>query len=217
MALDKLLKVSDVKGDTAYDHILRAWIGHKVEQLPTHLASILERWQAVDKLYKQGIVTHMVSDEGVPYDKMQRFSWRGIVEWLRQNFGISARQAYDDIYNAKRFFLIAETKTDIQYNRGAAIEQGRMMQWAAFDAGRFEAAAMFFKETNKVEGLHEHAAETPDYADFEPPKFILTTDPTELGFEKIEDQEDLVRRILNEKRKDFLEDTAEDAEILPNE
>jgi len=209
----KPIKVEDIKGDSAYEVIQRAWLGHKIEGLLPEHRAILERWQDVDRLYRRGEVGEMSSDGKNRLTK--RFTWRSIVEWLVERHGISVRQAYEDVANSKRFFLFADGRTDVEYARGAALEHGRMMQWAAFDAGKFEAAAMFFKECNQVEGLHEHGAEVPDYADFQPPSLLVVADPSELGFEKIENVDEVVQRILNEKRNGFIEAEAEDVEELP--
>jgi hypothetical protein len=212
--MNKMLQPSDVKGDTLYDVILRAWLGHKLTELPDAQQQILERWQMVDKLIKQGEVVKVLNEDLTFSSQTKRFNFQALVEWLREKYGISARQAYEDIANAKRFFLSCEGRTDVEYARGAAIEHGEMMYWAAFEAGKFEAAAMFYKELNKIKGLHQINIETPDYSDFQPPEMVVTADPTELGFPKLENVNEAVARILTEKRKDFYEDNAEEAEVI---
>lgn len=208
----KLLKPEDVQGTTAYDNILRAWLGHKIEMLPEDESKILERWQDVDRLYRRGEINQMPDEPGKTYTK--RFTWRGIVEWLTERHKISIRQAYEDIANAKRFFLFADGRTDVEYARGAAIEQGRMMQWAAFDAGKFEAAAMFFKECNNIEGLHDASPELPIYAEFQPPKITVVAKASELGFEPIDNIDEVVKQILDERKGAALSNDFDEAEVV---
>ncbi|MDB4919842.1 hypothetical protein [Mucilaginibacter sp.] len=217
MSLNKLIKASDVKGDAPYEVILRAWLEHKVDKLPEIHSKMLARWQMVDKLIRQGDTITVINDDNSIEKKLKRFNFRDLVEWLQENYGISARTAYDDIKNAKRFFLSAEGREDVEYARGVMVEWGEMMMFKAFDSGDFDSASKFFKELNKIKGLHEQHLDLPDYADFVPPSFIITGDPTELGFEKIENQDEVVKRILSERRKDFIDTEAEDAEVLPDE
>lgn len=209
----KILSPADIKGDSVYEVIQRAWLGHKIEALPPEHRNILERWQDVDRLYRRGeVVTVGKGDKEKEVTK--RFTWRGIVEWIVQRHSVSVRQAYEDIANAKRFFLFADGRTDVEYARGAALEHGRMMQWAAFDAGKFEAAAMFFKECNKIEGLHEQTSDLPDYAEFQPPKITIVAKAEELGFEPIENIDEAVKQILTERKQDYIDENAEDAEVI---
>jgi hypothetical protein len=215
--LNKLIKASDIKGDTAYDIILRAWLEHKVDNLPADKLAMLERWRMVDKLIRQGEIVTVINPEGEPEKKLMRYNFSSLVEWLRTGYNISARTAYDDIKNAKRFFLCCEGTTDVEYSRGVMIEWGENMMFKSFDSGDFDSASKFFKELNKIKGLHDQRLDLPNYDEFIPPTFIITTDPTELGFEKIDNKDEIVARILAEKRNGFIESEAEDAEVMPDE
>lgn len=215
--MNKLIKASDIKGDTPYDVILRAWIEHKVEDLPIDKQRMLERWRMIDKLIRQGEMVKVVNDVGDMVDQQRRFNFASLVEWIRQGYNVSARTAYEDIKNAKRFFLCCEGTTDVEYSRGVMIEWGEMMMFKSFDSGDFDSASKFFKELNKIKGLHDQRLDLPDYSDFVPPSFVITSDPTELGFEKIENKEEIVKRILNEKRAGFIDAEAEDAQEVADE
>ncbi len=202
-----VVKASDVKGSTAYDEILRAWLSHSVEKLTQEHARMLVRWEDVHRLIRQG---ELIKVEG--NDKIKRYNFSQLVEWLREQHQISARQAYDDIKNARRFFALCEGREDLEHARGGSIEVGEMMMWAAHEAGDRMAALGFYKETNKVRGFHEITPDLPDYESFVPPTYVIVSDPTELGFERVENVEEVVKRILHEKRSGFLEDEAQDAE-----
>jgi len=215
--MNKLIRASDIKGDTPYDIILRAWLEHKVEQLPDDKRRMLERWRMIDKLIRQGEIVKVVDDEGKISDQLKRFNFSSLVEWIREGYNVSARTAYDDIKNAKRFFLCAEGTTDVEYSRGVQVEWGEMMMFKAFESGDFDAASKFFKELNKIKGLHDQRLDLPDYSEFVPPSFVITTDPTELGFDRIENKDEIVARIMNEKRAGFIDSEATDAEEVPDE
>jgi hypothetical protein len=208
----KMIRSADIKGNTSYDIILRAWLDHKVHELPAQLSGMLERWRMVDELIRKGEILQKITDDGI-INVTKRFSFTDLVEWLREKYTISMRTAYEDIRNAKRFFLSNEGRDDIEYARGVAIEHGELMQWAAFEAGDFDAASKFFKELNVIKGLHEQRVDTPDYSEFIPPSFVFAADPTELGFEPIDNKDEIVKRILADKRIKFLESEATDVEI----
>ncbi|SEM66273.1 hypothetical protein SAMN05192574_101383 [Mucilaginibacter gossypiicola] len=216
MSLGKMIKSSDVKGDTPYDIILRAWLDHKTADLPAQLAGMLIRWQKVDVLIRQGEIVSAADADGTIKQVRKRFNFSGLVEWIRQEYRVSARTAYEDIRNAKRFFLSCEGREDVEYSRGVMIEWGENMMHSAFEAGDFDAASKFFKELNKIKGLHEQRVDVPDYSEFVPPTFTIVADPTELGFEKIDNPDEVVARILNEKRAGFIDSEAEDAEVMPD-
>ncbi|GAA4327450.1 hypothetical protein GCM10023149_30840 [Mucilaginibacter gynuensis] len=212
--MNKVIKASDIKGDTAYDIILRAWLDHKVEALALDKQQMLERWRMIDKLIRQGEVVRKVNDAGDLEDQHVRYNFSSLVEWIRQGYNVSARTAYEDIKNAKRFFLCCEGTTDVEYSRGVQIEWGEMMMFKAFESGDFSSASKFYKELNKIKGLHDQRLDLPNYDEFVPPSFVITSDPTELGFEKIENKDEIVARILSEKRNGFIDNEAEDAEVI---
>lgn len=215
--LSKMIKASDVKGDTHYDIILRAWLDHKTDDLAADKKFMLVRWQMVDKLIRQGEIVPAIDDEGNQVTKHVRYNFSSLVEWLRNQYNVSARTAYEDIKNAKRFFLCCEGTNDVEYSRGVMIEWGEMMMFKSFESGDFDAASKFFKELNKIKGLHDQRLDLPNYEEFNPPTFIITSDPTELGFEKIDNKDEIVARILAEKRNGFMDSEAEDAEVMPDE
>ena len=215
--LNKMMRSSDIKGDTNYDIILRAWLDDKLEQIPADLGKMLERWEKVADLFKNGELLKMVNEDQSVTEKKIRHNFSTIVKYLRKEYRISSRTAYEDIRNAKRFFLCCQGREEIEFARGIAIEHGEQMMHEARLAGDLDIAHQFYKELNKIKGLHESHVEVPDYAEFVPPTFVLVSDPTELGFEKIENLDEVVRRIANEKRNGFVESEAEDAEVEPDE
>lgn len=210
--LRKMVRTADIKGNTAYDIILRAFLEHKVKDLSEELAVMLSRWEMVDKLYRKG---ELIKNKGLEYNK--RLNFAEIAEFIIEKFTVSKRTAYEDIRNAQRFFMMCDTRPELEYARSAREALGDELMYAAWAAGDFKAAQAFYKEVNKVKGLHEVHVDLPNYEEFIPPSIVITTDPTELGFEKVENVDEVVARILNEKRNGFIDTEAEDAEVLPGE
>lgn len=212
MSISKYIRPGDIKGNEVYDIILRAWLTHKLDDLPDEHKRMLERWDQADRLLRNGELVQLVTDDGI-VEKQQRFNVSKVVEWLKQRFSISTRTAYEDVFNAKRFFLSLEGRPDIEYERAIAIVRGDALLERYDERGDGKTVAALYKEINKLKGLHEQTVDVPDYRnEMMIPSFTITADPTELGFEKVENPEAIVKRLLGEKRQQFLEDEAEDAE-----
>ncbi|WP_342645009.1 hypothetical protein [Mucilaginibacter sp. CSA2-8R] len=213
--LSKYVRPGDIKGNTAYDIIMRAWLAHKVDQLPDEQQRMLERWKQADRLLRNGELVKKITTEGIESNH-QRFNVSMVVEWLVENYGISQRTAYEDIHNTKRFFLSLESRPEIEYERNIAILIGDELRELCIKKGDMKAAAAVFKEVNVIKGLHEQSIEAPDYSEFQPPEFTITTSATDLGFEYV-DAEAATKRILGEKRLEFLQSEAVDAEEVDDE
>jgi hypothetical protein len=210
--LSKYIKPRDIKGDTPFDVILRAWIGHKMDELPPDIAQMLERWKQADSLLRNGAMATFVTEDG-PVQRKTRFNKSKVVAWLVEYYGVSERTAYDDVQNAIRFFLTLEGRPDVEYDRILAITRGEEFIEKYDEIGDGKTVAALFKEVNKLKSLHTQTIETHDYEEFQPPKMVITSDPTELGFEKVENPDDIVKRYLSESRQSFLESEAQDAEV----
>jgi hypothetical protein len=211
--ISKYVRPGDIKGNTVYDIILKAWLGHKLTELPDEQRKMLERWEQADRLLRNGEMVTLVTEDG-PVQKHGRFNVSRVVEWLKEKYKVSTRTAYEDVHNAKRFFLSLEGRPEKEYERAVAITFGEALLERCEEKGDLKAAAALFKELNKIKGLHEQSIDAPDYAEFQPPKLVITSDPTELGFEKVENPDEIVKRILGESRQSFLESEAEDAEVV---
>jgi len=210
MTLAKMIRPKHVQDDSKFDIVLKAWLSHKMDELPDDLKRMVDRWRDADELLRNG-VTISAAQGGTPG---KAFGSRAIVDFLVEKYGISPRTAWDDITSAKVFFLSHERRPDKEFARGLMIDLGRSMMHKAFETGDYKAAAAFYKELNAIQGLHDHDADTPDYAEFQPPAMVIVTTPAELGFEAIEDKEAIVAKILKNGRQGFLQDEAIDAEII---
>lgn len=211
--LSKYVRPGDIKGNTAYDIILRAWLAHKVDDLPDKERLMLLRWEQADRLLRNG---ELVKTDDGGDERQKRFNTSMVVEWLVEKYPISKRTAYEDIHNAKRFFLSLEGRPDVEYERNIAILIGDELREKCIERGDFKAAAAVFKEVNIIKGLHEQSIEAPDYSEFQPPEFTITTSATDLGFEYV-DPDAATKRILGEKRLEFLQSEAVDAEEVDDE
>jgi hypothetical protein len=210
--LSKYVRPGDIKGNTVYDVIIRAYLLHKVDSLHEDQKIMLERWEQADRLLRNGELVEVLTGDGID-SVHQRFNVSMVVEWLVERYKISKRTAYEDVHNAKRFFLSLEGRPDLEYERAISIVVGDELREICIKKGDMKAAAAVYKETNIVRGLHEQSIEAPDYSEFQPPEFTITTSATDLGFEYV-DPDAATKRILGEKRLDeFLQSEATDAEV----
>src|SRR5690606_20810093 len=110
-------------------------------------------------------------------------------------FGVSLAQAYIDIEMAERFFLTTERRPDKEFARGMQIYWGEDAMARAQADGDHRAAAAFFKELNKIRGLDKFEDESANLKDFRPIKPVIVSDPSELGFEKIDNPDKVVAEL----------------------
>ncbi len=173
--LANLLKPRDIKTETTFDVILKAWLGHTVEQLPENLQAMLKRWRKADNLLRVGCLVKK-GDK----DITQPYTFNKLADYLVEEYGVSYRTAYD-IANAKKFFLSTYTRDDKDFARGVMIEWGEKMMFEASSLGDYKSAAAFYKALSEIKGLLKDDQERPDYENINLPSFNLVTDPSVLG------------------------------------
>jgi hypothetical protein len=199
-ALANLLKPRDIKAETPFDTILKAFLGGKIEQLPDDQQKMLERWRLVHRLITDGKIVKKGKN-----DITQPYTFTMLADFLVAEYKVSYRTAYDDIANAKRFFLSTYSKDDKDFARGVMIDWGEKLMFEAAGTGDFKSAAAFFKALSEIKSLLKDDQEVPDYANINIPSFILVADPSELGFPKIDDPQAAVNRILAKRKKDKID------------
>lgn len=217
------MKYSDIGKETPLDRILRAWLKDDLDILSPTDQEILERISEVDKRFRKGYtIKKKAVDEmnGREYkEKLYKRPYRKkeLADWQVKRFGISLRQAYEDIRMAEQFFLFNEGREDKEFGRGQQIMWGTdLMHQAAYN-GDFRAASAFFKELNKLKGLDK-----PDDFNFDPSKFepinpIIVTDVSEVGFEKLDDPNALVAELRKSFKQSVLDKFMNDAEDVEEE
>jgi hypothetical protein len=209
--VDKLIKAKNIGQDTPLDRILRAHIEHKLDQLSESDKKILERITEADNRLKEGqIVKKTVNKKIHVFNRPIRY--KELVEWLVEKFGISHRQAYVDIAMAKQFFLSVEGREDKEFARGQMILQGEEFMHLAVSMGDFKSAAAFFRELAKIRGLDRVDPETMNADLLQPTELIIVDDPSELGFEKIDNPDDVVNKLKQSFKKNILDAVTDDAE-----
>ena len=195
------LRPRHVRGNTALDIILKAFLKNDLKSLSQEHQDILERISEVDTRIRKGYTVQeprITALTGQPYIHSYNRPYRKkeLAEWQVARFGVSLSQAYIDIEMAERFFLTTEKRPDKEFARGMMIHWGEDAMARAISEGDYRAAAAFFKELNKIKGL-----DRDDVPEFDPEKFmpiqpVIVADPSELGFDKI-DNVDLVVSTLN--------------------
>jgi predicted acetyltransferase len=157
-SLAGLLKPRDIKKETNFDIILRAWLEHRLGDLSEDLTAMLERWRMADSLLRDGYLVKKGKNEIT-----QPYTFNKLVAFLVETYGISRRTAYDDIANAKKFFLSTYSKEDRDFARGVMIEWGEKMMWEAQSIGDNKSAAAFYKTLADIKGILKEEQERPDY------------------------------------------------------
>lgn len=199
-ALANLIKPRDIKVETPYDAILKAFLSGQIEKLPDDQKKMLNRWRMANSLIRDGKLVKKGKKEIT-----QPYSFSKLADFLVAEYKISYRTAYEDIANAKRFFLSTYSKDDRDFARGIMIEWGEKLMFEAAGNGDFKSAAAFFKTLSDIKGLMKDDQDRPDYENINIPSFNLVADPSELGFPKIDDPDAAVRRILDKRKKDKMD------------
>lgn len=223
------LRPKHVTGDTILDRIFKAFLANKIDLLSPTDQAVYERLKEVDLQVRTGFVQKLTKydpDLGadVEVDRLNRpYQKLELAHWIMTRFGVSQSQAYMDIQMSQQFFKTFESRKDKEYARGMHIYWGEKLLAEAAHAGEFKAAAAFYKEIGKVSGLYDQDIDLPDYKEFTPIKPVIETDPSKMGFEKIENKDALVASLLKElKGKSssidrMLEDEAEDIDFEDSE
>jgi hypothetical protein len=207
--LASLLKPRDIKTETTYDVILKAHLEHKMDQLPQNMQDMLKRWRQANALMRDGgLVKRGDKEVTRPY------TYTRLADYLVEEYKISYRTAYDDIANAKKFFLPALTKDDKDFARGVMIEWGEKFMFDAAESGDYKSVAALFKALAEVKGLLKDEQERPDYENINIPSFNLVADPSVLGFTKVDDPEAAVARILAKRKKSKIDQIISESENI---
>ena len=217
------LRAKHVRDNTALDRILKAFLSNKLDNLSAEDQFILERISEVDARIRSGyIVIPSRWDENLGLDvedhtrKYNRpYRKKELADWQMARFGVSMAQAYIDIDMAERFFLTTETKSDKEFARGLQIHWGEDAMAKCIADGDYRAAAAFFKELNKIKGLEKFEDEGPELKDFRPIEQIIVADPSELGFERVDNPDLLVAELRKSlKKSTIIDKIVEEAEAI---
>lgn len=203
------IKPRHIKNDTPLDRILKAWINHELDNLDEIDKNILIRITELDKHMQAGKLI-----KGNKNDFSRPFRTRELAEWHVERFKVSLRQAYVDIEMAKQFFLSTETRDDKEFARGQMIKVGLDMLDDARKSGDLKAATAIFKEISSLRGLDKIDVDTPDISNWEPVQPTIVADPSELGFEKIEHPDQVVKKLLQSFKQSPIEKILDDEEIM---
>ncbi len=222
------LRPKHVRGNTALDIILKAFLKNDLDSLTQEHKDILERISEVDARIRAGYTVKKIEfdfDLGLDVEKDQYtrpYQKRELAQWQVAKFKVSLSQAYQDIQMAERFFLTTERRPDKEFARGMMIYWGEDAMAKAQADGDHRAAAAFFKELNKIKGLDRE-----DVPEFDPEKFmpiqpVIVADPSDLGFEKIDNVDLVVSNLQKDLRKSkmmdkLLKKEAEDIEFEEEE
>jgi hypothetical protein len=207
--LANLLKPRDIKTETNFDVILKAWLSHTVELMPENLQAMLKRWRMADDLLRDGYLVKKGEREIT-----QPYTYSKLADFLVQHFAVSYRTAYDDIANAKKFFLSTYTRDDKDFARGVMIEWGEQMMFEARSNGDLKSAAVFYKALLEAKQLLTDDQERPDYENINIPSFNLVTDPSLLGYPVVEDPEAAVARIMAKRKKSKIDQIISESENI---
>lgn len=211
-----LIKSRDITEDTPLDRIYKAFIGHKLDDLTPSDQDILTRITEIDKqITARKPVTKKINGEKIKYNRP--YQYKELAEWTVERFGISHRQAYIDIEMSKRFFLSCETRDDKEFARGQRIAIGDDLMFLAVAKGDLKSAAAFFKEVNEIRGLKRSDPETLNPEASVPSDLVIVDDPSEVGFEKIENIEQAADELYKEFKGKAMKNVMDTAEYTPYE
>ncbi|KAA8483757.1 hypothetical protein BDE36_1779 [Arcticibacter tournemirensis] len=207
-----LLKPRDIKPETTYDVILKAYLENKIDELPEDQQKMLERWKKADSLLRSGELVKKGNNEITrPYNISR------LTDYLVSHYKVSVRTARADIAHAKRFFLSTYDRDEKEYARGVMIEWGEELFFEARSMGDYKAAAAIFKTLSEIKGIYNDDPDLPDYSKIQIPQLVIVDDPSELGFEKVENVEEVVASILAKRKKNKLDKLIESTEIIEPE
>lgn len=185
------IKPSKIKGDTALERILKAWLEHDLDNLAEADKNILSRITELDKRMQVG---KLIKDNKKDFSRPIRT--KELAEWHVERFKVSHRQAYADIEMTKQFFLSTQSREDKEFARGQMILQGEELMFKAASNGDFKAASAFFKELRLLRGLDKVDQDVPDLTKWEPINPIIISDASDMGFDKIEHPDQEVKKLL---------------------
>lgn len=205
-----LLKPKDIQAETPFDIILKYWLDHKTDELPEALAKMLERWKQVNNMLRNGYIVKIGKN-----DITRPYKYNEVASYLVEYFKVSYRTAYDDIANAKRFFLPVTTKDEKEFGRGVLIEWCERLMLEAASKGDYKSAQGFAKLIAEMKGYLKDDIDAPAYDQVQLPHLAIVADPSELNeaFVKVENPDQLVAEILARRKKTKLDKLIADSEI----
>lgn len=207
--LANLLKPRNIKIETTYDAILKAFLAGKISELPQDQQNMLIRWKKADALMRDGTLVKKGKK-----DIVQPYTFNKLADYLVAEYGISYRTAYDDIASAKRFYLSTYSKSDKDFARGLMIEWGTKFMFEAAGEGDKKSAHAFYKTLCEIQELMIKDQDKPEYETINLPHFNLVADPSELGFPKLEDPDAAVARILAKRKRDKIDLIISESETI---
>ncbi len=205
-----LLKPKEIKAETSFDVILKHWLEHKIDDLPEDLSKMLDRWKQVNAMLRNGYIVKVGKN-----DITRPYKFNEVAAYLVEYYKVSYRTAYDDIANAKRFFLPIQTKDEKEFGRGVLIEWCERLMLEAASKNDYKSAASFAKLVAEMKGLLKDDIDVPAYDKVMLPHLAIVADPSELGdnFQKVENPDQLVAEILARRKKTKLDKLIADSDI----
>lgn len=217
--MGNFLRPKDVRGTTVLDRILKAFLKNELDDLSEDDANVLKRISEVDNRLRKGYVVEeprIASLTGQPYQHTYTRPYRKaeLAQWQVSYFGVSLSQAYQDIRMAEQFFLSTESRTDKEFARGQMIHWGEEAAAKAQADGDHRAFAAIYRELVKVKQLDKPDDQNFKPEDFHPIRPIIVADPSELEqpFQKIDNPDALVAKLMKDLKKGVIEKMVADAE-----
>lgn len=209
-----IVKPKDIQTETKFDVILKHWLSHTIDELQDDLKSCLERWKQVNAMLREGKVVKKGKN-----DITEPYKYNDVASFLVEQYNISYRTAYDDIANAKAFFLPHKTKNDKEFGKGVFGDWCERLKLEAAGKGDYKSAAAFAKIEAQVKGYFDDDVDAPDYSNINLPHLIIVDDPSDLGlgFEKLDNPDQIVENILRNRKKTNLDKLIAESEIIEPE
>lgn len=215
--MSKIIKSRNIDPVTPYDRILKAWLANDLDSLSQTDKDILERITEVDKRYRKGysmkVKAYSILDGKKYTESIKRpYRMKELAEWNAKRFGISLRQAYEDVKMSQKFFLFNEGREDKDFARGHMIQWGETLLAKAEHNRDFRAAAQLFKELRLIRGLDKFEDETWDPTKFEPVRPVIVMKASEVGFPEMDNPTARVEELKKSFKQTVLDKILDDAE-----
>lgn len=188
-----LIRAKDIQSDDVLDKIFKAWVSHRVEDLPIRELRILERMEYADAKLREGGVASIYKN--LVEDMRERFKDHAVgnVEETTNSGMLSTRTIESDIARAKRFFLSARPREDKEYARGKYIEWGERKLWKLDEEEDNVGYVLLFDKLSKLQQFHKEDIERPDYSAVQPPPIMVVVSPADIGVPLIDNLEEEIR------------------------
>ncbi|MNK47616.1 hypothetical protein D3C87_664280 [compost metagenome] len=209
-SLAGLIRPRDIVVEDKFDKILKAHLDNKISELPSDLQLMLSRWK---------LIYNMLSDGKLVKEGKHKFympyKYNDLINFLMTEFDISIRTAREDIKSAKRFYAVSETKEENDFAKGLFLEQCEQRSARAWGIGDGKTAAAYDKIITSIRQWDKPAdPELPKYAELQIPHTVIIADPTELGFEPIENVDDVVKKVLAKRKKNKIDSIFAEADAV---